>query len=167
LPIINQDMRDVIDRAMLSFAATICEDGSPNLSPKGSLRVWDDDHLLFMDIGSPNTVANLRRDPRIEINVIDVFSRRGYRFKGEAHFAPVGEPAYEWLNSWLLELNGPGYPANEAILVEVERALPILSPAYTWGGAEQEELTASWFEKYQTKVAENKLGEPVVEERTT
>ena len=61
---INQDMRDVIRRAMLSYVATICEDGSPNLSPKGSVFAYDDDHLIFMNQASPHTVANLRRDPR-------------------------------------------------------------------------------------------------------
>lgn len=160
MAVIDQDMRDIIERAMLAFAATVCEDGSPNLSPKGSLRVYDDDHLVFMDIASPTTVANLRRDPRIEINVIDFFSRRGYRFKGEVTFAQPGEPEYEWLNSWLLDLNGPGYPANEVILVKVERVRPILSPAYTWGHSEQEPLTAAWDERYHKVMAQTPLGAP-------
>ncbi|QRP48480.1 pyridoxamine 5'-phosphate oxidase family protein [Amycolatopsis sp. FDAARGOS 1241] len=165
MTIIDQDMRDIIDRAMLAFAATVCEDGSPNLSPKGSVRVYDDEHLVFMDIASPTTIANLRRDPRIEINVIDFFSRRGYRFKGRTRFAPPGAPEYEWLNSWLLEVNGPGYPANEVVVVDVERVLPILSPAYTWGGAEQGALTEAWEERYRTTIAEHKLGDPVTGER--
>lgn len=29
---------------------------------KGSLRVYDHDHLVFMNMASPVTVANLRRD---------------------------------------------------------------------------------------------------------
>lgn len=150
---IDQDMRDIVDSAKLSFAATICADGSPNLSPKGSLRVYDDQHLIFMDIDSPNTVENLRRDPRIEINVVDVFRRKGYRFKGTASFRPKGDPAYEWVNSWLLEINGPGYPANEVVLIEVERILPLLSPAYTYGGLEEGEVTEAWKQKYLGDVA--------------
>jgi uncharacterized protein len=146
---IDKDMRNIVEHAMLSFAATICPDGSPNLSPKGSVRVYDDNSLVFMDIASPTTMANLRRDPRIEINSIDVFSRRGYRFKGSAEIVPPGHPAYEWLSAWLLEVNGPGYPANEAVVVHVERALPILSPAYTFGGASEEDLVASWSARYQ------------------
>lgn len=149
MTIIDQDMREIIDRAMLAFVATVCADGSPNLSPKGSVRVYDDDHLVFMDIASPNTVANLRRDPRVEINAIDFFARRGYRFAGEARFAGPGEPEYEWLNSWLLDVNGPGYPANQAVVVQVRRALPILSPAYVWGGAEPEELATAWEKRYR------------------
>nr|WP_300047085.1 pyridoxamine 5'-phosphate oxidase family protein [uncultured Nocardioides sp.] len=145
---IDQDMRDIVSSAKLCFAATICADGSPNLSPKGSLRVYDDEHLVFMDIDSPNTVANLRRDPRIEINVVDVFRRRGYRFKGTASFRSEGDPAYEWVHSWLLDLNGPGYPANEVVMIRVERVLPLLSPAYTFGGLEEEGLIEDWKAKY-------------------
>lgn len=146
---ITGDMRDIIDSAMLSFVATTCPDGSPNLSPKGSVRAYDDEHLIFMDIDSPNTIANLKADPRIEINSIDVFRRRGYRFKGTAQLLPPGNAAFEWLNAWLLEINGPGYPANQAILVHVDQALPILSPAYTFGGADEGELADSWSSRYQ------------------
>lgn len=40
--------------------------------------------LFFADICSPQTVANLRSNPAIEVNVVDIFSRRGYRFRGAA-----------------------------------------------------------------------------------
>lgn len=150
MTLITDDMRDIIDSAMLSFVATICPDGSPNLSLKGSVRAYGDEHLIFMDIDSPNTIANLKADPRIDINSIGVFRRRGYRFKGTVELLPPGDSAYEWLNAWLLELNGPGYPANQAVLVHVEQALPILSPAYTFGGASEKELSNSWRGRYQT-----------------
>ena len=52
-------------------------DGSPSLSPKASTIPYDDDHLLFVDIASPQTIANLRNDPRIEINSVDFIRRRG------------------------------------------------------------------------------------------
>ncbi|MBV6755886.1 pyridoxamine 5'-phosphate oxidase family protein [Rhodococcus opacus] len=147
--IITDDMRDIVARAMLSFAATVCPDGTPNLSPKGSVRVHDGDHLVFMDIASPNTIANLEANPGIEINSIDVFRRRGYRFKGTAKLIPAGEEVYEDLHAWLLDLNGPGYPAHQAVLVQVERAEPILSPAYTFGNATEHALTDSWTDRYR------------------
>ncbi|WP_182358658.1 pyridoxamine 5'-phosphate oxidase family protein [Tomitella gaofuii] len=148
MAMITEDMRRIVADAMLSFAATVCEDGAPNLSPKGSVFVYDDAHLVFMDIASPHTMANLRRDPRIEINSIDVFRRRGYRFKGTAEILPPGSGPYEWLNERLLAANGPGYPANAAVLVAVERAAAIDSPAYTFGGAQEAELTAAWRDRY-------------------
>jgi len=43
-------MKRVVLEQKLGFAATVCPDGTPNLSPKGTTTVWDDDHLLFADI---------------------------------------------------------------------------------------------------------------------
>lgn len=127
---LTQDMQEIIGSAKLTFVATVNEDGSPNLSPKGSLRADDDDHLVFMNIASPGTVANLRRDPRIEVNVIDFISRRGYRFTGTAEICPPGDPVYEWSRQWLLDTHDdPIYPSHEAVLIRVDRALPVDSPA--------------------------------------
>ena len=68
MAIITDDMRRIVQATRLCFVATVDEDGTPNLSPKSSLMVYDDDHLLFANIASPNTVRNLRRNPAIEIN---------------------------------------------------------------------------------------------------
>jgi predicted pyridoxine 5'-phosphate oxidase superfamily flavin-nucleotide-binding protein len=72
--ILTDDMKRVVNEQKLGFIATVCPDGTPNLSRKGTTEVWDDDHLIFVDIKSPGTVANLRQNPAIEINVIDQLS---------------------------------------------------------------------------------------------
>jgi uncharacterized protein len=84
MAILNEDMKRVVGEQRLGFYATVCEDGSPNLSPKGTTLIWDDDHLFFADIRSPQTVANIRRGSLVEVNVVDPFVRKGYRFKGPA-----------------------------------------------------------------------------------
>ena len=93
--LLDADMKAIVADTILCFAATVNPDGSPNLSPKSSLRVHGDRHLLFANIASPGTVRNLRRDPRIEINCVDIFARRGSRFKGRATIHSAGDPLYE------------------------------------------------------------------------
>jgi uncharacterized protein len=44
--ILTEDMRRLVGEQKLAFHATVCSDGSPNLSPQGSTPVWDDDHLV-------------------------------------------------------------------------------------------------------------------------
>lgn len=56
---ITEDMRAIVQAAHLCFAATVTPQSQPNLSPKGTVRVWDDRHLFFLDIASPGTRANL------------------------------------------------------------------------------------------------------------
>jgi predicted pyridoxine 5'-phosphate oxidase superfamily flavin-nucleotide-binding protein len=81
--ILTDDMKRVVE-AELGFVATVCPDGTANLSPKGTIAVWDDDNLVFAHIHSPGTTDNLRRNPSIEVNVVDQLIRKGYRFKGTA-----------------------------------------------------------------------------------
>ena len=50
--ILNDDMQRVVRQQRFGFIATVCPDGSPNLSPKGTTAVWDDDHLVFADLAS-------------------------------------------------------------------------------------------------------------------
>lgn len=113
-----------------------------------------------MNQASPNTVANLRRDPRLEVNVVDFLKRRGYRFKGTAEIRPPGDEVYEWVHRWLFDIHGPGYPAIGAVLVDVERVLPVDSPAYAFGHAMEEGLVSSWAASYGVTASGEQAGAP-------
>ena len=63
LTVLDDEMQRVVREQRLGFVATVSADGTPNLSPKGTLDVWDDEHLVFLDIHSPATVANLAPGP--------------------------------------------------------------------------------------------------------
>lgn len=78
---LTEDMKRVLNEQRLGFIASVCPDGTPNLSPKGTTTVWDDEHIIFADICSPGTVANVQQRPIVEINVVDPVARKGYRFK--------------------------------------------------------------------------------------
>lgn len=147
--ILTEDMKRVVRHQRIGFVATVCPDGTPNLSPKGTAAVWDDDHLLFADLASPATMNNLRHNPSIEINLVDLFSRKGYRFKGRAHIVErENEPqlheeifqAYEHGGRAIQQVR---LPARAYVLVKVERALPLVSPAYLPGVTEKE-TRESW-----------------------
>jgi uncharacterized protein len=87
---LSEEMKQLVGRQRLGFVATVCPDGTPNLSPKGTVSVLDDEHLIFADIRSPATVSNLRTNPNVEVNVVDHFVRKGYRFKGTAQVLDSG-----------------------------------------------------------------------------
>src|SRR4051794_10095167 len=136
--ILTEDMRKVVDEE-LGFIATVCPDGTPNLSPKGSTAVWDDDHLVFADLRSPGTVANLRANPSIEINVVDQLSRTGYRFKGTAIVHTDGAIFERGVQFY--EARGTVAARRRIrgiVIVAVERALPVTSPSYDVGATEVE-----------------------------
>jgi len=134
--ILTDDMKRVIGEQRLGFVATVCPDGTPNLSPKGTMAVWDDGHLIFIDIRSPNTIANLRQNPAIEINIVDQLVRKGYRFKGTAEVLDAG-PIFDQVLASRRD-RGAANPMRALVLITVERALPITSPAYDLGVSEKE-----------------------------
>ena len=134
MTILTEDMKRVIREQRLGFYATICEDGSPNLSPKGTTYVLDDDHLFFADIRSPQTVANIRRGSLVEVNVVDPFVRKGYRFKGPAAVHERGTSRCAEGLERLREAGSRLVDRVKAIVViEVREARPVVSPAYDEG----------------------------------
>ena len=144
MPVLDDDMRRVVLEQKLGFVATVCPDGTPNLSPKGTTTIWDDEHILFADIRSPQTVRNLVTNPVAEINVVDPIVRKGYRFKGRATLHRNGE-IYERGLALLAELGYDASPerVRTIVLVKVEQAAQLISPAYD-GGASEEEVAARW-----------------------
>jgi uncharacterized protein len=126
--IISPDIREFVNRNKLGFAATVCPDGTPNLSPKGTTIAWDEDHLVFADIHSPGTINNLLANPGIEINVVDVFTRKGYRFKGVARIYSTGDIFEEVVAAY--RNAGARYIINHIAMIKVDRILPVISPAY-------------------------------------
>jgi len=126
-------MKRVVREQRLGFVATVCADGTPNLSPKGTTAVWGDEHLIFADIRSPGTVANLRRNPAVEVNVVDPILRKGYRFKGTAEILSEGALFEDLLDSYRRDPR-----IHRIALIKVKEALPLISPAYDQGMTEDQ-----------------------------
>ena len=145
--VLDAPMKLLVERQRLGFVATVCPDGTPNLSPKGTTVVWNDDHLVFADIHSPGTVANLRSNPAVEINVVDVIVRKGYRFKGSARVLGDGALFDEILA--FLRKRVVSSSIKHIVLVKVERAVPLVSPAYD-AGATEEEVRGRWKEYWRS-----------------
>ncbi len=153
MSILSEDMKRVVREQRLAYVATVCADGSPNLSPKGTIRVWDDSHLIFADICSPGTMQNLAANPAIEINVVDAFARRGYRFKGKASViaqGPVFDSAIQlYSNGEQGTQNGIASMIRSIVMVEVEQAQAVVSPGYV-PGVTEEQMKKQWSGYYNS-----------------
>jgi hypothetical protein len=147
MALLTADMKRVVEEQRLGFVATVCPDGTPNLSPKGTTAVWDDDHLVFANIRSPGTLANLRQNASVEINVVDPFVRKGYRFKGVATILETGT-AYDNVIAFYKQRGSMVSVFHEVVLVRVKTAQPIDSPAYDLGMTESE-IRARWERHFQ------------------
>ena len=145
---ITDEMARMIAELRLCYVATVTPDGRPNLSPKGSLRVVDGDHLAFADIMSPQTMRNLKENPYVEINIVHPFLRRGYRFKGRCDIFTEGE-TFDLVANELWQREGKQYPVNAVVRIQVDTALPVRSPAYVFNkGVQEDDVRRIWLERY-------------------
>ena len=143
---ITKEIKDFLDLQKLGYVATVNPDGSPNLSPKGTIIGWTDKTLAFADIRSPDTVNNLKTNPRVEINVIDPLSRKGYLFRGEARLLHEGTLFEEILNHY--RSNGVKSPINSIVLTDISDVSEVISPLYDMGISE-EDIKSKWKKHFQ------------------
>ena len=125
----------------LVFIATVCPDGTANLSPKGTPTVWDGDHLVFADIRSPQSLQNIQHNPSVEMSVVDPLVRKGYRFKGQGIVHRSGRVSARVPD---VARNGAHarYPGRGADS-RGARA-PVFSPAYAHGDTEAHGKERCW-----------------------
>jgi predicted pyridoxine 5'-phosphate oxidase superfamily flavin-nucleotide-binding protein len=135
--VLDEDMKRVVQEQRLGYVASVCPDGTPNLSPKGTTAVWDDDHLVFLDIFSPGTVANIEAGRRVvEVNVVDPIRRKGYRFKGPAEVLRDGTRFEDVMRWYERERGSDVNRVNSVVLIRVDDAAALVSPAYADGSSE-------------------------------
>ena len=58
-------MKNLVNQVRLCYAATASKDGMPNVSPKGSIMVVDDNTLAFACMMSPKTISNLKKNSNL------------------------------------------------------------------------------------------------------
>ncbi len=108
--ILTEDMKRLVTEQRLGFVATVCPDGTPNLSPKGTT----------------------------EINVVDPMVRKGYRFKGVASVLTEGVLFEQIVDFYRAKRNLEEGLIRSVVLVKIDEAMPLISPAYDQGQSEDQ-----------------------------
>jgi len=111
-----EKVKETIAEIRPGIIATASKDGKPNVSAKGSFRVLDDDHVVFADISSPRTIANLRENPNVSILVVHPKSMRGCRIWGKGEILDSGE-LFEQMSKEFAERN---LKVNHVVKITVE-----------------------------------------------
>lgn len=98
---LTQHMLQVLKQQPVVLVATSNGEGRPNVSPKGVLKILDDDGLVFADVSSTKTRSNLQATPRMAVAVVDRRTYEGYQFKGHAEVVDEG-PLFEEISNLLV-----------------------------------------------------------------
>ena len=87
---LNEEAKKIIAEFGPALIATASKNGKPNVSPKGSFRILDDEHVIFANIASPRTMANLKENPQLTAIIFDRSTRKGLRIWGKAEVMSSG-----------------------------------------------------------------------------
>ncbi len=116
---ISDEVKKAIAECGPALVATASKSGKPNVSAKGSLRVLDDEHLVFADSKSPRTVANLKENPQISVICLNAKERKGCRIWGKAEIITSGD----LFNQWNKEIAARNMKLNHVIKITVDEAV--------------------------------------------
>ena len=142
---ISEEIKNFVNSQKLGYVATVSKDGTPNLSPKGTIVVMNESTLAFANIRSPQTIQNLQDNPSVEINVVDPFQRLGYRFKGEGKIISEGSEFDKILDYYINA--GIKSKINSVVVVDVKSMSEVTSPSYDLG-VTKDELVSKWKKYY-------------------
>lgn len=125
MPKLTQPMKDLI-AAQQCFVATVNDDGTPNVGPKRSTRVLDDEHLAFAEATGKLTWANLQRGSQVAIAVVERDEMKGYRFVGTPELVTSG-PLFDGTQEALRQ-RGIAAPLRAVVRIHVERIYDLGMP---------------------------------------
>ena len=91
MTMLTDEAKKAIGEIRPSLVATASKTGKPNVSAKGSFRVLDDEHVVFADIASPRTVANIKENPQVAVICLDAIARKGCHVWGKGSIFNSGE----------------------------------------------------------------------------
>jgi hypothetical protein len=133
---ISDKIRKLVDNAWVDgfpcLLATAGENG-PNISPKGSMLVYDDDHLAYWERSKKQALANLGRDKRVVVIYANMAAQRdkvlesGFlRFYGTAELhesGPMREAIFQRLTK--REQEHEGADKGIGVLIKIDRAADV------------------------------------------
>ncbi len=121
----TQEMKDLV-AAQQCFIATVNQDGTPEVGPKRSTRVLDDDHLAFNEVTGGATWANVSRGSKVAVAVVDRDKRVGFRFFGSPEIVTAG-PVFDQAIV-MMQKAGMKAPLKAVVTVKVERVYSLGFP---------------------------------------
>jgi hypothetical protein len=111
------------DRGQSTGLVATSNDRQPDVALKGSLMVWDADHLAWWERGRAETEAAVRANPQVAVLVRNITrDGRTLRFYGEARI--VDDPALReqiWERVVQVEKDTDPQKTGVAVLVRIDR----------------------------------------------
>ena len=86
---LTTEMKTIFEK-QLAVIATASKDGTPNVGPKGSMHVVDDETIAYAEGTNEKTLKNLQENTKVAVLAVDRDKGEGYQVKGTAELLTSG-----------------------------------------------------------------------------
>ncbi len=115
---LTEEMRDTFSKVKTFSVATASKDGEPNVVPIGMIWLQDDSETIWLADNFMNkTLANLRENPRLSLNVWDRESDLSYQIKCDVEILSEGGEFQQMKDK--VKARNPKMPAKNLIRAHV------------------------------------------------
>lgn len=120
------EMAELVDRSgpdgYVMLVATASKEGDPDLAFKGSVMVWDRDHLAFWERAHGTTLKNLEENPKAALVYRNRDAGKNWRFWGDATLLRDGDVrAGIMARTFQAELDRDPERTGVAVLIRVNK----------------------------------------------
>lgn len=131
---LTDEMREHVDSALAKgyacILSTASKNGEPGVGFRGSVMIFDDDHLAFWERGRRGQMEQMEENPKVAIIFRNHELRLGWRFYGEATIHAEGDPLREqiWERVVPAEQARDQEKQGYGVLVRVDLVRDVLPP---------------------------------------
>lgn len=118
--------------SVLCWLASCDAQGQPNVSPKEIFLVCEAPYIVVANIASPNTVRNVRANPKVCLSFIDIFVQKGHKVLGLCDYITRGDAHFEQWASGLMALAEPKFKLAGVFVIKATQVQDIVAPSYTF-----------------------------------
>ncbi len=104
------------------FIATVDENGNPQVGPKATMRVYDDEHLIYNEQTGHQAWHNLQENHKIAVAFHPTPGMKGFRAEGHVKYYKEG-PIYDGAVKYAKDNHLPDVLA--AVVVSIDRTVSL------------------------------------------
>lgn len=127
---LSAEILQSISNSILCWLATSDSAGQPNVSPKEIFYAHEKDQILIANIASPQSLRNIRQNPRVCVSVLDILVQKGWQLKGKAVAVNRKAPEFAALAAPLEAMTAGKFPFQTLFAIQVDQVKPIIAPRY-------------------------------------
>jgi len=127
---LTDEIKCSIDKCVLCWLASCDENHHPTVSSTEPFTCLVEEHIVIANIASPQSVKNIKVNPKVCLDFIDVIIQKGFQLKGKAQIVDEKSESFRQTKSVLEKMSQGKNPCNSISKISIESAIPIIAPSY-------------------------------------